>query len=752
MKYRKSIFLILSSFLLISCSAQGCAPKKDQDLSKTKISVISDIHVKPRYMIANTSDYQEFSKHDGKMTLESQAFFDRELEEIKKEKPNVLMISGDLSSWGELEAHQYVAKKLKSFQDDLKKETGSDVQVLLVPGNHDIRNPEAYNFNTPESSENSIGNPDVSYQKREATRTEPDSFFDTYKDVAYTNPNILSFYRDSASYKTQSQKFNKQIVAGYLSYSVRISGKDNSNKGGLTVICIDDNKYSKDNTESQKDQAESNGNITEEQWKWIDDQAKEAKDRGDMVIAMEHHPFLSHFDNSSAKNAISIDESSLLDNHEFAADKFASDGIHYVFTGHMHANDVASYTSTDGSKIYDLETDSLLMYPSAARFFTASYQDQKKQNISLSTMYMDKNRLGNNPITFPSLEDPSKLTSVDDVVSYGYDRNWLSKETVVSKLATINQTLLNSMNGQSLKDYLASKRIKPETLEFLLRSMTAGNDDGGGFQVLYGDFRNDPLYPTEGVKEVDGKTVDDQVWKFIINLDSAGIPYLSGNVVIYCTSSTIIQLMYKVIDEADKKIIRDDAVWQQFAQNVSDKFLDFKLPGYDKTFMDFFGKAFERNTHGSENDKATKTRDPWVDSVYADMAKGKDSQILLGNNGLLPTMNQNNGLTKIAYDLIGNISLDPAIFDTITPDQESDARWGLFKEYLKNNCDPLIKSKNLLDMMFPPLFNKAIEQARQGDESSLMTFIVNTIKDTVKTFVVDDNVPDDLTSSLDINL
>lgn len=68
---------------------------------------------------------------------------DAQLEAIKKQKPDVLLVSGDLTKDGELESHEQLAERLEKF----KKEVPG-VKVYVINGNHDINNENAKNYNT----------------------------------------------------------------------------------------------------------------------------------------------------------------------------------------------------------------------------------------------------------------------------------------------------------------------------------------------------------------------------------------------------------------------------------------------------------------------------------------------------------------------------------------------------------------------------------------------------------------------------
>ena len=62
----------------------------------------------------------------------------------------------------------------------------------------------------------------------------------------------------------------------------------------------------------------------------------------------------------------------LVNDYERLSTAFADAGMSYVFTGHMHANDIAAMTTEAGSTLYDIETGSVVTYPSPMRFVTIS--------------------------------------------------------------------------------------------------------------------------------------------------------------------------------------------------------------------------------------------------------------------------------------------------------------------------------------------------------------------------------------------
>ena len=112
---------------------------------------------------------------------------------------------------------------------------------------------------------------------------------------------------------------------------------------------------------------------------WIEAQATAAKNDGKKLVGMVHHSVLDHFGiQSVAGSMLSISDA------RKNASKFADWGIKYMFTGHVHANDISMAVSDNENRIYDIQTGSLLTYPNAYREVTF-----KTDEVKVETKYID---------------------------------------------------------------------------------------------------------------------------------------------------------------------------------------------------------------------------------------------------------------------------------------------------------------------------------------------------------------------------
>lgn len=318
--------LLLAVVLVFTLTVPALAAEKPQDMN-LRIAVMSDLHYLSPDMIADTEDFEHAFNSDRKLLKESSSVLHEMLERVRADKPDILLVSGDLTKDGEQECHAALAKQLQQLQQDVP-----GLKIYVINGNHDIRNYNAKNFNTADG------------KAVPATRTEPEDFKRIY-DFVYSDPTVLATFIPAEGNK-----------AGGLSYVARPVE-------GLTVIAMDTCRYSSDNTSNGDDEHETSGAISADLEKWVIEQTAAAKARGDLVIGLEHHGLVPHFDVQPT-----ILPMYLVNGYERIAQEYADAGMSVVFTGHMHAVDIAAMTTKAGNTFYDIETGSALTYPCPVRF------------------------------------------------------------------------------------------------------------------------------------------------------------------------------------------------------------------------------------------------------------------------------------------------------------------------------------------------------------------------------------------------
>ncbi len=95
--------------------------------------------------------------------------------------------------------------------------------------------------------------------------------------------------------------------------------------------------------------------IFDERLQWIAEQGEKAKADGKKLIGMHHQNVLDHMVLADLIRPNAV----VVANNEPALEIYAKAGIKYVFTGHSHDHDIASYETADGTVIYDAVTGSL---------------------------------------------------------------------------------------------------------------------------------------------------------------------------------------------------------------------------------------------------------------------------------------------------------------------------------------------------------------------------------------------------------
>ena len=365
--------LLLAVALVLALSVPAFAAQDSHsgaDTGTLKIAVMSDDHYLSPSMIRDTADYTTALNSDRKMFAESDAILRTMLDAVRQDKPDVLLISGDLTKDGEQECHKALAKALQQLQRDVP-----GLKAYVINGNHDIRNADALNFNTADG------------KAVPATRTDPEDFKRIY-DFIYSDPTVIATYTPPAGKE-----------AGGLSYVARPAD-------GYTLVVIDTGRYSSDNTSTGKNEHETSGAISADLEQWVIEQTAAAKARGDVVLGMQHHGLVAHFDVQPT-----ILPMYLVNDYERLSQEYADAGMSVMFTGHSHAVDIASATTVAGNTIYDIETGSGLTYPSPLRFV-------ELRRSADATVVSTGVRTHFGPIHYP---DPLTGTAktIDDLTEYG---------------------------------------------------------------------------------------------------------------------------------------------------------------------------------------------------------------------------------------------------------------------------------------------------------------------------------------------
>lgn len=433
-----------------------------------KICVISDTHYYPLNYVSDCEDYNTYVGGDPKMLAESGSIIDSALTMIKEDRPDLVLVSGDLTKDGEKLGHQEMAEKLQKIEDE------TDAEVFVINGNHDI-----YNYQDSCTFQNG--------KKEQATTTTPAEFKEIYGKFGYNGEYDAKYYTPPEG---------KQ--AGGLSYSVTV--------GDYVIIGIDSGRYSPDaDTGMDTNEHITAGRIDASLLPWVKQRVEEANEKGKTVIGLMHHGLVPHF----SKEAELLSEY-VVDDWQEMASTLADAGMRYIFTGHMHANDIAEYTSVNGNKIYDLETGSLAAYGSPVRTVTI----QRDQTMTDQSTLQLNETFHVKSTSVKSVNYNGK--TIDDLQAYTMEK--LYPETLFNNMAAgMLKPIVKEIADTGIRNYLAEEMPELDIDTIVLdtvREMLAGGMNlelGSGIGRIAVSYRNGgiELKPTGTAGLIGTTTISD---------------------------------------------------------------------------------------------------------------------------------------------------------------------------------------------------------------------------------------------------
>ncbi|BCZ28931.1 hypothetical protein CSCING10_001250 [[Clostridium] scindens] len=600
-----------------------------EDLTENlKICVISDTHYYPLNYVSDCEDYKTYVGGDPKMLAESGAILDSALDMIKADQPDLVLISGDLTKDGEKQGHQELAKKLQKIED----ETGAE--VFVINGNHDI-----YNYQDSCTFENG--------KKEQATTTTPAEFKEIYGQFGYNGEYDAQYYTPPEG---------KQ--AGGLSYSVTV--------GDYVIIGIDSGRYSPD-AETGMDTNEhiTAGRIDTSLLPWVEQRVKDAIAKGKTPIGLMHHGLVPHF----SKEAELLSEY-VVDDWQEMATTLADAGMRYIFTGHMHANDIAEYTSVSGNTIYDLETGSLAAYGSPVRTVTIQRDETMTDQ---STLQFDETfRVKSTSVK--SINYNGK--TIDDLQAYTMEK--LYPEALFNNMAGgMLKPMLRDIADTGIRNYLAEKMPELDINTIVLdnvRKMLAGGMNlelGSGIGRVAVSYRNGgiELKPTGTAGIIGTTTVSDEQ-------------------VIRVVDDFLTKVENQYLKNPDYLLGKVDEIVTKVA-----KFGVGSLDGQEKTLYDFIVLLLTSHYAGGENPPAWVTEQalPYLRSgaVIKDLMDMLVGDVVVIVNDIAANLNIDtgiafSGLWKIAIDSQTNNGNLATILELFNLNVEELIN-GLISEYMSDS-------------------------------------------------------------------
>lgn len=298
--------------------------------AQMRMAVIADPHVLSTSLFDDGSAFNDAKNGSSRVIEYSQQLFDSAVSIITDEQPELVLLVGDLTNDGEKVSHQHIVAKLAQLKN-------SGIQPIVIPGNNDIANKNAY-----------------LYQGDKKVQTE-----------SVSQAEFESLYSDFGLSQAVSREKDS------LSYMVYPTDK-------LAVICLNSAKKNTPATQYNE------GGLYESTIAWAESAAAKAKSEGRMVIAMMHHQITDHFNMENEMTpsyvANTTDGYPALENLQ---SRLLAAGVEVVLTGHYHMTSI-KHTMNEGKQLYDVGTGSLSSYPSPIRWLTLSNNGQL--NITTQTI------------------------------------------------------------------------------------------------------------------------------------------------------------------------------------------------------------------------------------------------------------------------------------------------------------------------------------------------------------------------------
>jgi 3',5'-cyclic AMP phosphodiesterase CpdA len=305
-RFRWRVF-VSAFFICTACQENAAPPVKapGADIPRALIYVTNDVHYLAESLHDRGPRFQRVINERGGRNIDAQEGILGGLRfSVERERPDIILLNGDLTYNGERESHLALARYLEELER-------SGARVYVIPGNHDINNPLARSF--------------FKDHARVTESVSPREFETIYRNFGYAEAVLRD--RKTLSYVAEPMP-------------------------GLRLLMLDSNKYRNNRILRYP---EVSGAIPRSTRKWIRRAAARAKEDGALLVAAMHHSLMDH--HSMIHKGFTIDDAPALQK------LFADLGIPFVLTGHIHAQEISQRRTGSGKIIYDIATSALSVYP-----------------------------------------------------------------------------------------------------------------------------------------------------------------------------------------------------------------------------------------------------------------------------------------------------------------------------------------------------------------------------------------------------
>ncbi len=334
----------------------GCQSKILTEKTSLKIIVASDLHYFLKDYYQDCEWFEESMLYgDGKMVTYGDEIVNAFIKAVIKEKPDIVLLTGDLTFNGEIGSHQQLAQLLTQI-------TKQNIPVAVIPGNHDIDNIYTKGYGQ-------------------------DDYFDVDNIDAQTFREI---------YHNLGYQLASATHAGSLSYRIDLNDD-------YVLLMMDSNAH-----ELTKMTLGAGGFFTDSTMQWLKQQLSDIQSQGKIPLVAMHHNLAIH-------NEL-LNEGYTIQDHESIAELFAEYHVPFVLSGHIHCQnireiqgiyDIASSSLLDAPLQYGIiELDNQNM-----NYHTESLQISVDAND-----YFDQVTSHRFADDFQKITDEKKRVAIEDVM------------------------------------------------------------------------------------------------------------------------------------------------------------------------------------------------------------------------------------------------------------------------------------------------------------------------------------------------
>lgn len=276
-------------------------PDDPETFVQKKIVVATDLHYLAEKLAGNRcqSFVSMTEKGDGRVLQYSWEILDAFIDDMLEEKPDLVVLSGDLTLDGEKASHEELAERLETLLDN-------GIEVAVLPGNHDINSRSAKKYTSD------------GVEKVESVTA--DEFRQIYSDFGY----VAADQSDPAS----------------LSYLYKLDDY-------YWLLMLDSCQYDPRNLVG--------GMIRNETYDWMEDVLDGSWEQGAQVITVSHHNLL---DQSGVSREFYDD--CTIEHNEQLIGLLADYDVRLHLSGHLH---LQHHMQDEDSGICEVVTGSLVMAP-----------------------------------------------------------------------------------------------------------------------------------------------------------------------------------------------------------------------------------------------------------------------------------------------------------------------------------------------------------------------------------------------------